>query len=464
MGLMYSCSQSPNAYKGKRVVVMGLGRFGGGVGITRWLIESGADVLVTDTANLETLRSSIAELRDLLSTNRLEIQVGPHSNFHLDNADVLVVNPAVPQPWNNQFVREAESRNIDLTTEIEIVYRQLDPSRIVAITGSAGKSTTSAMTHAILQSTGHHAILGGNIGGSLLSEIQCITPNSYVVLELSSAMIYWLWGRKENAHPVIAPAVACLTNYSPNHIDWHGQEEHYKGSKQCLLNILPEHSTAVLNQSLEEWGKHLRSKVHVIHDEHAIRDCVLPGQHNAINAGMAVVAVSAITKSSEELTTEYVQSVRRFTGLPHRLNLCHETDSLKFYNDSKSTIPQATVLAIESIAEQLPKRSIHLICGGYDKGSDLSVIAQCAKELGGTYTIGATAQSITDASKDYSITCNTLQQAMEAVIERVTPGDIVLLSPGCASWDQYDNYEQRGEEFEKLARMLTGTDSCISNL
>lgn len=453
--------QIDNEYRDKRVVVMGLGRFGGGLGITRWLVEAGAEVLVTDQADPKTLTKSIRSLDDLQSTGRISIQTGPHLDLYLDDTDVLLVNPAVPQPWNNPFIHEAQSRGIDITTEIEIAYRKLHPSRIIAFTGSAGKSTTSAMTHEILNAAGHRAILGGNIGGSLLNND--LNDNPYIVLELSSAMIYWLWGHDKNKSQVQAPAVACVTNYAPNHLDWHGDEVNYIECKRLLLDILPCTSTAIIHHSIDEWGSDLKASTRIIRDEHAISNRILPGHHNAINAAMAVQAAMAITQSSNESSTLFVDAVRKFTGLPHRLNLCHNTNEIRFYNDSKSTIPQATLLAIESIAEHSPKHSIHLICGGYDKGSDLSPIANLSSDLAGIYTIGDTARTITNASVANTITCETLDKAVNSALQRTKPGDSIVLSPGCASWDQYDNYEQRGEHFTQLARQLTDAKSCSHN-
>ena len=460
-------SQRDNAsepFRAKRIVIMGLGRFGGGAGVARWLVDSGADVLITDAAPLESIQGSIRSLDDLHATGRLEIRAGAHEITMLDGADMLVVNPGVPQPWNNAFIREAQSRNIQRTTEIEIAYTQLDPSRTIAITGAAGKSTTSAMTHAILNASGHHALLGGNIGGSLLSKLDDIRNDSFVVLELSSAMIYWLWGREENSADATAvpcaPAVACLTNYSPNHIDWHAKESHYKASKKKLIEILPPSSTAILHESIEQWGDATQAMIQVVHDQEAVHDCAVPGHHNAINASMAVQAAIAITKGRSSESARFAADVRKFTGLPHRLNLCHQTNELSFYNDSKSTIPQATLLAIESIAAHSPKRTIHLICGGYDKGNDMSEIGASAQGLAGIYTIGATAQAVAQACASNAFVCNTLTLAFQRAIENAKPGDTILLSPGCASWDQYENYEQRGDHFKQLAKGLRDTKPC----
>lgn len=438
---------------------MGLGRFGGGVGISRWLVKAGADVLLTDQADADKLALSLDRLADLIRTQRLQIVHGPHDAALLDDADVLVVNPAVPQPWDNAFIQAALSKGIQITTEIEIAYRQLNPDRIIAITGSAGKSTTAAMIHHILNATGHRAFLGGNIGGSLLDRLDEITDEIIIVLELSSAMIYWLWGRDADAPLPQAPAAACITNYTPNHIDWHGSESHYQESKKRLLSNLPASSLAILGPTLEHWSSLTKASTHVIQDQDLVADCTVPGTHNAANAAMAVQAAIAITQTTDR--EPFIQAVRTFTGLPHRLNLCHQSNGIAFYNDSKSTVPEATILAVDAIAEHTQRNQIHLIAGGSDKGSDLSSITALHDQLAGLYTIGTTGQSITQSSNAHY--CGTLDKALGLAIKNAKPGDAVLLSPGCASWDQFTNYEQRGDRFVSLANTLTQSPSCSPN-
>ncbi len=438
---------------------MGLGRFGGGVGITRWLVQAGAQVLLTDQAQGDTLASSLDQLTDLIETQRLQVVHGPHDPALLDDADVLVVNPAVPCPWDNSFIQSASSQGIEITTEIEISYRQLQSGRVIAITGSAGKSTTGAMIHHILNATGHHALLGGNIGGSLLDRLDTVTDDTIIVLEISSAMIYWLWGRDRDTPMVQAPAVACITNYSPNHIDWHGRESHYRESKKRLLSILPEQSTALLGPTLHSWESLTDASTLLIKESDAITKCAVPGKHNAINAAMAVQAADVFTQANSN--EPLAQAVRTFTGLPHRLNRCHRANGIIFYNDSKSTVPEATILAVDAIAEHTRRDQIHLIAGGSDKGSDVSSIAALHDQLAGLYTIGATGQSVAQGSNAHY--CDTLENALELTFKNAKPGDAILLSPGCASWDQFNNYEQRGDRFVSLANKVSQSPSCSSN-
>lgn len=439
---------------------MGLGRFGGGIGITRWLIESGAHVQVTDTADAQLLNESLLNLDDLFQSDRLKITHGPHNPELLNDSDILVVNPAVPQPWKNPFIIQAHAQGLKITTEIEIAYQHLDPSRIIAVSGSAGKSTTSAMIHHILESTGHRSILAGNIGGSLLSRLGDIKDDSFVVLEISSAMIYWLWMHEYRQTHNLAPSTACMTNFTPNHLDWHGDQEHYEYSKKQLLSILPSNATMILGESLKSWSVFTKAQMIVVESKDSIPDCTVPGKHNAMNAAMAVAAVNASLKSSQEIRP-MISAVQSFAGLPHRLYRFHNHEGVVYFNDSKSTVPQATCLAVNSITEQVPRNRIHLICGGYDKGSDLTPIIELASNIAGFYAIGATGECISQRTK--STNYETLERATKAAYENSNPGDAIVLSPGCASWDQFTNYEERGNRFEKLVQQLTMNNSCSPN-
>ena len=447
-----------SALSDKRVVVMGLGRFGGGLGITRWLIESGADVFVTDPADEQTLDSSIAQLNDLRASGRLEITLGPHDPTMLDDADVLVVNPAVPMPWNNPFIQSARDQGMLVTTEIEIAYSHLDPKNVIAVTGSAGKSTTSAMIHHALVATGRHAILAGNIGGSLLGQLESITDDTVLVIEFSSAMLYWLWGSPNSTIGSQGPKVGCVTNCTSNHIDWHGDQTHYQRSKELLLSVLHAGSHVLVSESLESWLPLTNASPCVIKHAHAMTECTTPGMHNAINAAMALRAVMMFDETIEIDRAQ--DAIRSFAGLPHRLERCHRVNAITFYNDSKSTVPQATLLAVEAVSACKPKHQIHLIAGGYDKGSDLSSIAALHDQLAGLYTIGATGPSL--ACNERAIACQTLDVAVAKAYERAQCGDVIILSPGCASWDQYSNYEERGERFVSLVKAISEVHPCSS--
>jgi len=431
------CS-SMNALDGQTVYVMGLGRFGGGVGVTRYLVEQGAAVIVGDSGNPDELCWSISRLQDSIDSGKVRLALGEHKVSDLDGIDCVVVNPAISMPWGNAFVAHARSVGIPVTTEIEIAYRLLDPSRVIAVTGSAGKSTTCAMIHHALQSMGHDSVLGGNIGGSLLAELDAIKSGAVVVLELSSAMLHWLG--ESGAIQGRRPRVGCVSNCVANHLDWHGDAEHYTQSKQVLAGCAEQ---LILGESVADWGN--GEKV-IVSEGQWVRECSVPGKHNGLNAAMAVRAVQAMTGDEFEAIED---AVRSFSGLPHRLQLVHECDGVRFYNDSKCTVPEATALAVEALS---PRSKIHLIAGGHDKGSDLSLISQMSAGLAGLYAIGATGAGIVGAANGEVFDCGDLDRAMGLIQGRLTDGDVVLLSPGCASWDQFANYEERGDRFTELAR------------
>jgi len=424
----------------RRVLVMGLGRFGGGAGVTRWLVEQGARVRLTDLTSEDNLRGSLHSIADVVDTGRVELRLGEHRIEDFRTADLVIANPAVRLPWTDEHLNAAADAGVPITTEIRLVVERLDRRRVIGVTGSAGKSTTAAMIHHILSRLGHPAHFGGNVGGSLLPALSRgeIEENAWVVLELSSAMLHWLgegvgtpgapgWS------PGWSPGVAVLTNLAPNHLDWHGDFEHYRESK---LNIrrFQNPDDAFLD------GRRLPPAGDV--------EIAIPGRHNLLNAGLAIEAVRRAVGASRR---SCVEALADFCGLPHRLQLVAERDGCLFYNDSKSTTPEATRLAVDAFED--PSR-LHLIAGGSSKGADLSPIASLARRLAGLYAIGGTGREIVDAACGASNTvqCETLDVAVHAAISVMRRGDVLLLSPGCASFDQFANFEERGERFVQLVR------------
>jgi UDP-N-acetylmuramoylalanine--D-glutamate ligase len=459
-----------NSLRGKRVVVMGLGRFGGGLGATRFLVERGARVLVTDLAPPEKLAEGLRELKPLIDAGTVDLRLGAHDERDFASADLVVANPAAPRPWNNPYLNAARNAGVPITTEIALLIQRLpNRERVLAVTGTAGKSTTTAMLAHILRARlGEDRVhLGGNIGGSLLASLGSMRTDDVVVLEVSSAMLHWTREALTGEH-AFAPKVAALTNLAPNHLDWHGDLDHYRESKRELVAHQRPGDAAVFGDE-SIWydtndGVRVTTPVAVraLEPEIAARGLAIPGAHNVRNASVALHAAAHFLGDQPE---SLIDEVLNFPGLPHRLCLVAERTiregepPARFYNDSKCTTPDACLLAVESFSHTPGEHRVRLIAGGYDKKIDLSPIGKLAGRIAGLYVIGATSAQILDAVppevRDRAHECVTLDHAMARIADDLQPGDIVLLSPACASWDQFENYEQRGERFAELARTVT---------
>jgi len=423
--------------QGKRAVVMGLGRFGGGVGVTRFLVAQGADVLVTDQASSDELAASVRQLDDL-PDGAVDLRLGEHNVSDFTTCDLVVVNPAVKP--DNRFIRAAAAANIPVTSEIRLLIERLpNRRRSIGVTGSAGKSTVTAMIGHVLGKAAR-AWVGGNIGGSLLPTLSEIGDEDRVVLELSSFM---LRGIREDRW---SPHIAVVTNITPNHLDWHADFDDYVASKATIAAFQQPGDVLIRGNAVPvEAADGVDTPTLLTVEE--VRDSLgdgflLPGRHNLDNARLAVAACVAAGVDAQRAC----ELLGDFTGLPHRLQFVCENAGITFYNDSKSTTPEAAALAIDAFAG----RPIHLILGGHDKGSDLTGLAGHAAVCKGVYTIGATGDAIADAAAAGSaevVRCGTLDRAVEQAVMRAARGDVVLLSPGCASWDQFTNFEQRGSAF-----------------
>jgi UDP-N-acetylmuramoylalanine--D-glutamate ligase len=427
--------------RGRKVTILGLGRHGGGVAAARYCAEQGAAVTVTDLSSRETLADSLARLTDVPIAR---YTLGLHTDHDFRNADVVVVNPAV-RP-ENRFVEVARQHGATITSETEL-FLNASHTPVIAVTGTVGKSTTASMLTAVLQAAGCNVWLGGNIGNSLLPNLTQKLPVSCTVLEVSSFQLSWL---SENAK---WPRLAIVTNCSPNHLDWHSTWEHYVASKQRLLTHLPANGLCVLNTYDPEvltWQQKFDLNHCPPQPLESIPRLRIPGEHNRLNA--ALVASMAMAIGVNELLVHRV--LTEFTGLPHRLNFVAEIAGRHFYNDSKSTTPASTIAALTSM-----DRPTWLLLGGADKQIDLAPLArEVAPRAKGVATYGTVAAELHEQLKQCGEgpfqRAETLAEALTWGWQQSEPGDAILLSPACASTDQFQDYAHRGEEFERLVKAL----------
>ncbi len=442
-------------FRGQRTTIMGLGHFGGGAAAARWLAQQGALVTVTDLADEKTLADSLAAVAD---EPIARFHLGGHREEDFRDADLVVVNPAV-RP-DNRWLEIARQSGALLTSEIELFLRAC-PASVIGVTGSNGKSTTAAMVASILRADGRRAWLGGNIGRSLLPQLEEIQADDWAVLELSSFQLRHLGGDAP------MPQVAVLTNCSPNHLDWHPDYADYRAAKQRILTGQTSRDLAVLNTGdaeVNSWGPLVRGRrlPPVSLDE--IPSLPVPGQHNRVNAACAAAAALGAGCSRSAIR----RGLESFHALPQRLERLAVIDGRVFYNDSTATTPESTRAAIDAVDEP-----IWLLLGGGDKGCDFEdLLAAIAEKVRGVAVFGEIRRVLQPqlAAKlelvpklelgnegDWpvdSAMAETIGQAFRWCWERSRPGHAIVFSPACPSGGQFRNFRRRGEAFLQLVRKL----------
>ncbi|HDY89573.1 MAG TPA: UDP-N-acetylmuramoyl-L-alanine--D-glutamate ligase [bacterium] len=441
------------------ITIMGLGKFGGGIGAAMFLAGKGAQITVTDLKGEHELSESISMLKGL----GIRYVLGRHEINDFTQADMVVVNPAVPK--NSEYIRVARKNGAILQTEIGLFIQQC-PAPICGITGSNGKSTTVSMIKSILECTDKTFWIGGNIGGSLLQSLPDMSPEDIVVLELSSFQLEWLGEMKWSPH------VAAVLNLTPNHLDRHDSFELYRSAKGNILEYQKSGDKAILvrddpgSRNFSEFVRGNLVWVGTGHDYYGITieegwivrrlvyeismifdtiNLSVPGKHNLINAMTAAACAREIGADNNSVS----RGLSSFKGLQHRLEFVGEHNGIKFYNDSKATTPESTIAAVKAF-----DRQVIPILGGYDKGAAFDHMAsEIAGSVPRAALIGTTAGLISEALKKegtgFTI-YSSLEEAFHGCIAHAKKGDIVVLSPGCASYDMFTDYENRGEIFKKL--------------
>lgn len=459
---------SGSDFRGRRVVVWGLGRFAGGVGVARWLASAGASVKVVDRATPDALADSVRQLSGL----SVEYDLGREDPATLDDAEMVVVNPAILKSRSPYFA-EIIRRGITWTTETNLFVERC-PAQLVGVTGTFGKSTTSAMLAAVLAAARPTAssiappdapprvFLGGNIGRCLLGDLAAMTTADWVVLEMSNAQLEDM--------PAIGrrPRWAVITNLSPHHLSRHGSFEAYVETKCHIFGNAGRTACVVLgplHDAARPWVRRRLSEagvrwVEVPTSSAAGRfDLRLPGEHNQANARCAAAVGRELGLDDAAIRA----ALAEFGGLRHRLEHVGRWGGVMYINDSKSTSPACTAAAAASFNEPLVA-----IVGGAEVEDELTeccrflarrcraVIvtgASAAAFEAGLHQLAAPGQRRTPVIQRAATVDDAVRQARAAA----RPGDVVLFSPGATSFDRYPNYEARGDDFVRCVRALSGS-------
>lgn len=445
--------------KNKRVLVVGLGRSGAASAI--FLQERGAKVTVSDSKSEAQLQNDIPALLD----RGISIEAGRHGERTFRDQDLIVVSPGVPS--DQPQLQQARALGIPVIGEVELAFRHLQ-GKVLAITGSNGKTTTTTLVGEILSKSGKKTLVGGNIGTPVISLVNKATADTNLVLEVSSFQLETI--------ERFRPWIAAILNVTPDHLDRHHTFQAYVDAKArifenqqktdfAVLNADDPACTALKNRVKSElyWfsrkqqvdrGACLKGDQIIFRrngtDQSVLgrSDIQLKGEHNVENV-LAAVALSMLAGCAPE---QVRRAVMEFHAVEHRLELVTSINGISFYNDSKATNVDATIKALESFPG-----NIHIILGGKDKGSDYTVLNSLLRErVKRAYLIGAAAEKIAAQIKGAAplVHSGTLEHAVGQAFDAAKPGDVVVLAPACASFDQFENYEQRGRIFKELVMSL----------
>jgi UDP-N-acetylmuramoylalanine--D-glutamate ligase len=445
--------------KGKRVLVVGLGK--SGVASALFLESRGARVTVSDAKSEEQLRQEIPALLD----RGIVVETGKHGERTFRDQDLIVVSPGVP--WDVLPLKNARKMGTPVIGEIELTAQFLQ-GKVVAITGSNGKTTTTTLAGEVIAAGGSMTLVGGNIGTPAITFVDQSSPETWVVLEISSFQLESIQSFR--------PRISAVLNVTPDHLDRHGNMDNYIAAKARIFENQTADDFAVLNADSEptvamakgikpqvywfsrlhevERGAFVRAGKIIFRDAQgdreilAVNEISLKGAHNVEN----VLAAVAIGMLSGVEPAKIATAVRDFRAVEHRLEFVTAIGGVQYFNDSKATNVDATIKALESFPGK-----IHIILGGKDKGSDYTVLRELLRErVKRVYTIGAAAPKIEEQIADAApvTSSGTLENAVRKAAQLAQEGDIVLLAPACASFDQFNSYEHRGHVFKQVVQEL----------
>jgi UDP-N-acetylmuramoylalanine--D-glutamate ligase len=420
------------------VTALVVGAARSGIALVNHLTGKGEQIRLTDRRPESELADTIAQLAP-----GVDLRVGGYDEGVLDGVEVVYASPGVP--WDSELLLRARERGIPISSEIDLFLR-LCPGTVVGITGTNGKTTTTALTGEVLAVGDRPVIVGGNIGDTVLDRLGEITSRHWVVLELSSFQLESV--QEPHLH------IGVILNITPDHLDRHGTFERYVDLKARAIEFAGADDFAVLN-GRDPATRRLadRTKAHVVwFDQHRpIPPMPLPGRHNVENA-LAAAAVGRIAGLSDDAIDE---AIRSFKGVEHRLELVGEWDGVRWYNDSKATNPDAGRVALGAF----PNTPVVLIAGGHGSGFELGEwLADVLANVEAVVLMGASAGTLAEALHSHKkvVRAANLDEAVEVAGRLARPGGVVLLSPAYKSFDMFKDFEDRGRQFKAAVHTKHG--------
>ena len=438
-------------YENKKILILGAAK--SGIAVARLLANKNNEIVLTDINEIdENVKNELESLniKIIITKNQLEL---------LDDSwDIIIKNPAIAV--TSELIKKCNMLNLRVENEIEVAYHFLPQNvTIIGVTGSNGKTTTTTIIYEILKRMNKRIVLGGNIGTPLSELLPNIKENDILLLEISDHQLCDIHDFKTN--------ISVLTNICPTHLDYHGTYEHYKNTKSKIFNHHTEKDIAIINMdstdALEESANILSQKYYFsskknncsaylkddkiyLNDKEVldINDIKLKGIHNYEN----IMAALLVTQNFSLDLNIVKRFLSEFGGVEHRQEFVKQVNNVEYYNDSKSTNPTSTITALKTF-----KKPIHLILGGLNRNQDFHELDDYMKYVCYIYAIGSTTDIVDEYAKSMNIPCYkayNLKNALEFIKTNVKENEVVLLSPGSSSQDQYPHFEDRGNEFKNI--------------
>ena len=434
-------------YENKKILILGAAK--SGIAVAKLLVGKNNEIILSDLKELPS--STAQELEDM----GIKIVINSNQCDLIDSSyDLVIKNPAIMM--TSEITKKLNKLHIRTENEMEVAYHFLPENvTIIGVTGSNGKTTTTTIIYELLKRLNINVILGGNIGYPLSEVLKGVQKESVLLLEISDHQLCDIHDFKTN--------ISVITNLCPTHLDYHGSYENYKKAKKKIFNLHTSNDLAILNHANEdclELSKDILSKkvyfnnfenyydnnYIYLHGEKYlnINNICLQGEHNYENILAALLVVEQFGLDKDIV----VDFLKTFSGVEHRLEYVANKNGIEYYNDSKSTNPTATITALKTFT-----KPIHLILGGLDRNQDFNELNDYINYVKKIYAIGEVTDKVANYASNLNIPCErcyNLVTAMEKIHQNVQKGDVVLLSPGSSSQDQYVKFEDRGDEFKNI--------------